>query len=377
LREYEAINEKVSRLAEEVSELKGKAKQYSVKASSLKRRVEELYRELRATIEDGMHKAYELAMGRAREGDVLDVNARIDALMSRLSTLVDSYVDARVCEAVANHKLLMLNEELKKLTSEAARAREEVEKARREAEEKSQMIRTERSPHEIVGEIKSVEGALKIYEDVDEEVEETYKYYKSLFEEVREKLEKHRRYRAELETQLKRRIEVWRRKITDLVDRVSREYSSLLSGVGARGYVRIVNIDDVERAGLEILVGFGEGEERVLDAYTQSGGERTLATMLFLLALQGYIKSPLRAVDEYEVHMDPRNREVVMNYLLDVVGRRGGQYIVITPGYISKSILDRGDVNIIVVQKTGDYSTALSLGEEGRYVVEEVGGVGR
>ena len=55
--------------------------------------------------------------------------------------------------------------------------------------------------------------------------------------------------------------------------------------------------------------------------YTQSGGERTTATMSFLLALQQHVRSPFRAVDEYDIHMDPRNREMIAKILISTASK--------------------------------------------------------
>ena len=49
---------------------------------------------------------------------------------------------------------------------------------------------------------------------------------------------------------------------------------------------------------------------------TQSGGERSIALMAFLLALQQHIASPFRAIDEFDVHLDPKNREVISKLIV-------------------------------------------------------------
>lgn len=54
--------------------------------------------------------------------------------------------------------------------------------------------------------------------------------------------------------------------------------------------------------------------------------------MCFLLALQQHIKSPIRALDEFELHMDPRNRQMMMRELLNLMEESNSQYLVITPG---------------------------------------------
>jgi len=85
-----------------------------------------------------------------------------------------------------------------------------------------------------------------------------------------------------------------------------------------------------------------------LDAYTQSGGERSVATMAFLLALQQHVKSSFRAVDEFDVHMDPRNREVISDILfLEISKNQENQYLTITPGQITAI---NENVHVITVQ---------------------------
>ncbi|MEM1775379.1 MAG: hypothetical protein QW079_00395, partial [Nitrososphaerota archaeon] len=113
-----------------------------------------------------------------------------------------------------------------------------------------------------------------------------------------------------------------------------------------------------EKASIELYVGFRGAEPALLDAHTHSGGERIVATLAFLLALQNYIKSPLRAVDEFDVHLDPLNRERMVKLLLGAArSSPDSQYILITPG---KIVVEEG-VNIILVQNISGRSQ-ISLG---------------
>lgn len=86
----------------------------------------------------------------------------------------------------------------------------------------------------------------------------------------------------------------------------------------------------------------------VLDAYTQSGGERSVAIMAFLLSLQQRVLSPFRAVDEFDVHLDPKNREAVLKMIFSHIrDRPESQYIVITPSQLT--VMEK-DVHLIFVQ---------------------------
>jgi chromosome segregation protein len=94
-------------------------------------------------------------------------------------------------------------------------------------------------------------------------------------------------------------------------------------------------------------VGFKGARPVPLDAYTQSGGERSTATMMFLLALQQHVRSAFRAVDEYDIHMDPKNREIIARMIISSISGSDAQYLVITPSQIT--FAEEG-VHVITVQ---------------------------
>jgi chromosome segregation ATPase len=158
--------------------------------------------------------------------------------------------------------------------------------------------------------------------------------------------------------EIKTRLQTWRNVMQSLLERVNLEYQKIMGQTLATGEVLLSNGHDIENAGLEILVGFKGGKPVALDAYTQSGGERTTATMSFLLALQQHVRSPFRAVDEYDIHMDPKNREMIAHILLSTIKDATAQYIIITPSQITFA---QQDVNIITVQNV-----------EGKSIVREV-----
>ncbi|MEJ2272698.1 MAG: hypothetical protein P8X91_09555 [Candidatus Bathyarchaeota archaeon] len=125
------------------------------------------------------------------------------------------------------------------------------------------------------------------------------------------------------------------------------KYKKILAEAYAVGEVKLTNEEDIEVAGLEINVGFKGGKPVPLNAYTQSGGERSTATVTFLLALQQFVHSPFRAVDEYDVHMDPKNREIIANLIVSSVTNLNSQYLAITPSQLT---FTGKDVHLITVQ---------------------------
>ncbi|MCS7385092.1 MAG: hypothetical protein NDF53_05105, partial [archaeon GB-1867-097] len=152
--------------------------------------------------------------------------------------------------------------------------------------------------------------------------------------------------------------------LSNILSKVDKVYVEILREIGAYGHVKLVNLEDVENAGLEILVGFKGSSPSILNGFSQSGGERTTAVMAFLLAVQSFIKSPFRAVDEFDVHMDPRNREIISKLLLSSFAGDGRiQCLAITPSPI---MMDVKNVHVIFVQNVGGRSTpkVVQIGEE-------------
>jgi len=185
-----------------------------------------------------------------------------------------------------------------------------------------------------------------------------YEAYSKLYLELKEKARVVAENREKTLEEVRTRTQSWRTVMQSLLERVNLEYQRILGHTQAVGEVRLTNGHEIELAGLEILVGFKGAKAVPLDAYTQSGGERTTATMSFLLALQRHVRSPFRAVDEFDVHMDPKNRELIAQMLISTVKGSDSQYIVITPSQVTFA---KEDVNIVTVQNI-----------EGKSVVREV-----
>jgi uncharacterized membrane protein YgcG len=83
----------------------------------------------------------------------------------------------------------------------------------------------------------------------------------------------------------------------------------------------------------EVRVQFRASEPlSVLTAFRQSGGERSVSTILYLVALQGVTVTPFRVVDEINQGMDPVNERKVFRLLVEASTRPGTpQCFLLTP----------------------------------------------
>jgi structural maintenance of chromosomes protein 5 len=267
-------------------------------------------------------------------------------------------LDKRVALALLDFKRARAADEVKSIERSLHEAQEVLNISVAKAQESGERIAVLKTPAEIQDEMGQTEGHLTALAGVSEEIERQYESYSKLFLELKEKAELVAENREKTLEEVKTRLLSWRTVMENLMSRVNGEYQRIMSQTLASGEVQLSSPQDIETAGLDIYVGFKGSKPVALDAYTQSGGERTTATMAFLLALQQHVRSPFRAVDEYDIHMDPRNREMIAKVLLSLIKDASAQYVVITPSQITFA---QQDSNVITVQNL-----------EGKSVVREV-----
>jgi chromosome segregation ATPase len=291
-------------------------------------------------------------------GQIQANQTRLQKLEESTDKIASSTLDKRVALALLDFR-----------RDRAAKDRESTEKLLKEAQDNLAAANTKaqgsgeriavlKSTSEIQEEMGLTDGHLQALSGVSEEIERQYESYSKLYLELKEKANLVAENREKTLEEVKTRLTAWRSVMADLLMRVNDEYQRIMSQTLATGEVLLSNSQDIETAGLEIYVGFKGSKPVALDAYTQSGGERTTATMGFLLALQQHVRSPFRAVDEYDIHMDPKNREMIAKILVAMIKDAASQYVVITPSQITFA---QRDANVITVQNL-----------EGKSVVREV-----
>jgi chromosome segregation protein len=206
-----------------------------------------------------------------------------------------------------------------------------------------------RDLHDVTIELATVEAQIRPLAHITDEVEKMFRNYGDIYEDLKKKAVVVEQNRSEVLDELHERFESWKTVMNGLLEQLSTTYSVLLAEVGGKGKVLLKSSKDIEKAGLELSVGFKGNEPVSLDGLSPSGGERTVALIAFLLSLQQFISSPFRAIDEFDVHMDPKNRETVSR-LIHAASKFSDstQYIAITPGQLSLPAEEQ--VHVIVVQ---------------------------
>jgi chromosome segregation ATPase len=291
------------------------------------------------------------------EAQLSEVKERMQKSSEMLEDLNGRILEKRIDLAILRYRGRETESDIREIEKTLRSSRSRVAEATRRAEERGPRVATLRSPEEVLDEIRIVDGRIAAMADIPGDVERMYESYSKLYLELREKARLAAENREKALAEVERRMIAWRNLIRDLLSSVSSQYQKILSHAGGAGYVSLINDHDIEAAGIEINVGFRGTRPIPLNIYSQSGGERSTAVMAFLLALQQHIRSPFRAIDEYDVHMDPRNREVIANLLISAV-EGAVQYLAITP---NQMYFEGRDVHMITVQNIEGTSVIMEV----------------
>ncbi len=280
--------------------------------------------------------------------EVASLQAEVGSVDDAIRKVTEDYISQRVRFEVLEYRTKVTESEIRELERSEREIRGELDAMKPDLDRVGERIMTQRAPYEVSEELKLVSAQLQKLQDLPDDAEKIYRDYTGNLEGLKGKLQELQDNKKLMLRELDERKKAWKNAIQNLIDEVAPIYQQVLSTVGATGAIRLDEGDTVAEAGLQLLVGFKGAEPSILDPYTQSGGERSVALVAFMLSLQSRIISPLRAMDEFDIHMDPRNREAIFKMIL-AQGKRNpnSQHIVITPSIIT--VADR-TAHVITVQ---------------------------
>lgn len=161
----------------------------------------------------------------------------------------------------------------------------------------------------------------------------------------------------------------WEPRLEGYVERISAAFSDSFDRIGCAGQVTVFKASsddptdcseenggmsnglDFANWAIHISVKFREQEPlSLLDSHRQSGGERAVSTIFYLMALQSLSQAPFRVVDEINQGMDPRNERMVHGRMVDIAAEDGGsQYFLITPKLLNGLKYRRGMTVLCIV----------------------------
>lgn len=151
-------------------------------------------------------------------------------------------------------------------------------------------------------------NAIKQYEDRQKKIQGL----KKKIEETEKKLRGYQNAIQDVRNQ-------WEPKIDRLIAKISSAFTRSFEKIGCAGEVKVHKDEDFDKWAVQILVKFRAKEKlQILTNQRQSGGERAVSTVFYLMALQSLARSPFRVVDEINQGMDPRNERLVHHRMVNI-----------------------------------------------------------
>ncbi|GMY22549.1 structural maintenance of chromosomes protein 5 isoform X2 [Fagus crenata] len=147
---------------------------------------------------------------------------------------------------------------------------------------------------------------------------EEYEHRKHQIEALATKLEADNKELRRCLSEIDNLKETWLPTLRNLVARINETFSRNFQEMAVAGEVSLDEHEkDFDQFGILIKVKFRQaGQLQVLSAHHQSGGERSVSTILYLVSLQDLTNCPFRVVDEINQGMDPINERKMFQQLV-------------------------------------------------------------
>jgi chromosome segregation ATPase len=337
---YHSVKEDLAGLSNTIDELLTSGSEKN--SRRLKELVDYIVGKSASAEQDAQRRKVEL------DREVSSLQPEISRTEELVKRTMESHIGFRVKSEVLSYRIKVTESDLRDLERSAREYKVELEKMAPELQKAVPRVETIRQPYEVSEELKLVSAHIQKMQDVPDDAEKIYNDYSGNVEELEVKLTQLQENKKAMLSELEVRKGVWRKAMEDLIEAIDPPYQAVLGAADATGFVKFEEGTEIEEAGIALYVGFRGGSPTTLDPFTQSGGERSVSLMAFILSLQGRIVSPLRAMDEFDIHMDPKNREAMFKMILSQMREReASQYIVITPSILT--VFDRS-AHVITVQ---------------------------
>ncbi|QLL34040.1 hypothetical protein HG536_0F03650 [Torulaspora globosa] len=333
------LTSEIEKLTDEIERgLPSQIKQIDDEISTIKTSQTTVLRELAATIKRLKECQKELALSNVRnfEAKNLDISmSDVIQSINRKEEELNNECNSRKkrLEEAKNVNVQELKKEIKSYTEETQQQLHAyVEKYDNEGTFNLEHIEgiIDKLESEVAT-LNNDESAISILDGVEKEVRDLEKDLPQIASKLKEVQGLIREKRKEFEP-----------KVDDLVKKISDKFSELFKQIGSKGYVGLSKPTSFAEWKIEIKVAFRDSAELTrLDAQKQSGGERAVSTVLYMIALQPFTTAPFRVVDEINQGMDARNERIVHKFMVtNACVDNTSQYFLITPKLLTDLYYD-------------------------------------
>ncbi|KAL6873828.1 hypothetical protein ACP4OV_013910 [Aristida adscensionis] len=302
-----------------------------------RRTLEDIYRE--EDVESSTRKLVDL-VAKLNDQRVQSVK-KLKNLHSEAVALKWSYTEKNMASIELDAKISEMERgHLKKLENDAVQAAGEYEKCKKISQERKRQLSAAKQHAESVATItkelekefcampttiEELEAAIQdteleansmffLNQNVLQEYQNRQREIESITNKLEDDREGYERCFSEIETVKGK----WLPTLRTLVSKINDTFSRNFQEMAVAGEVSLDEHDlDFDQYGILIKVKFRQTSQlQVLSAHHQSGGERSVSTILYLVSLQDLTNCPFRVVDEINQGMDPINERKMFQQLV-------------------------------------------------------------
>ncbi|VDB97925.1 unnamed protein product [Peniophora sp. CBMAI 1063] len=260
-----------------------------------------------------------------RESSISSSLAALDALIEKHAIAEDDAVKAKQS----------LEDQNQTLKSDFQRVKDEFKELAQSSPQAFDAVKSsnERSEEDVREALLRDEQELEILVEVDPLAVEKFNQRQSKIESLTRELEEKSAQLEKIVHDVQTLHNLWVPRIKCLVESINEKFSHFFDRLCCAGAVELVEHEDYKEWAISILVKFRDDTQlEQLSAYRQSGGERSLTTMVYLLSLTAHLNGPFSLVDEINQGMDQRAERSLHNLLVETTcSDISGQYFLITP----------------------------------------------
>lgn len=316
--------------------------------------------------------------------ELIEIEIRLVEGFSDLATLKDRNSEHQSLLDTKTRELDDAVREVREASKEGRALSEQAKKALQVAQrqEDSRELLNEFRQHtvqQLEADIDSENARLELTLGGNSNVIKEYEERERQIQRLQDKLAEFQEKLAEFDHAINEVRGKWEPRLDELVSRINDAFADSFARIGCAGQVSLdkagdgtgtdgePNSSDFDEWSIQIHVKFREHESlSLLDSHRQSGGERAVSTIFYLMALQSLSTSPFRVVDEINQGMDPRNERMVHGRLVDIAcatgggegddnpgGSGGSQYFLITPKLLDRLVYKPGMKVLCIVSGEG------------------------
>ncbi|MFH1331767.1 MAG: chromosome segregation protein SMC [archaeon] len=256
-------------------------------------------------------------------------SSEFKSLFAKRNKITDQIKDRENLIIRENDKIKYIESRINSLTIERAKVVAELEGLNKEFEDYADAkIRRNVSLEDLRYEIKKFESLLNSMGNVNLRALEIYDEVSKQYEEITAKVEK---LRVEKEDVLKLMQEIDSKKqeiFMKTFREIHKNFKEIFASLSTKGeaHLEIETPENVFEGGVDIRVRITGN--KFLDIRSLSGGEKTLAALAFIFAIQEYSPASFYLLDEVDAALDSRNSELLSKLIQKYSSK--AQYIVVS-----------------------------------------------